>query len=604
MSGTSVFISYKHGDAESEVLLETLMTRLEQRGHKVLVDRHVEPGSTWSEELYGYLMTCDAAIVIASSLALESDWCQREWAILACRASTCDLTVLPICVGELPSTELRALASVQAVSSEEPIQAVLQALESVRAREIRADDFHALHHAWNEHLFAQARVFDKEAFALADVYVTPECRVLTWADIASGQVDPFDEKDGARTAVLEAITHHIAKPRNCEPIVVQGAAGSGKSAMSLYLARELQKIGFTVSRIRFKDLRIRPREKLSEALVDALRIGPEHDDCPRPQEDLFGHEAKSGRIRFRGREISSHVIILDGWDEVTLAGTQSMHTFFTDWLWELREHFLKRAGLKAQLILTGRPSLALKQSKFLRPDTPVLTLRPMRPEQLSAYSCSLCSAASWDIPESRRVRVIERYASEFEKPDSTGIHMIGLPLLAMLAFRTIARAPDDDSDILSSPTALYHSLIQETAMSGGKSIDDPDRLDPNFEHDARKLLGACAATISALGGEERITLVELKTRLNERKSWGLPEFSLDEIGDDDAGLWHDFVAKFYFKEGRGGGKSTGNGTNEIGCEFLHRSFREYLFAECIRDTLVDIVSDFCREGRAPRNTNY
>jgi hypothetical protein len=116
-----------------------------------------------------------------------------------------------------------------------------------------------VHDAWRTHadyqrrLFEETPVFGEEPFALADVYVDVECGTLTWEEITAEEdrpgtsgpaaaasnthvrraVDPFDEAVGGRHDLLTTVMSLIADADFRDAVVVQGAAGSGKSAFTL-----------------------------------------------------------------------------------------------------------------------------------------------------------------------------------------------------------------------------------------------------------------------------------------------------------------------------------------------------------------------------------
>jgi uncharacterized protein YjbI with pentapeptide repeats len=92
-----------------------------------------------------------------------------------------------------------------------------------------------------------------------------------------------------------------------------------------------------------------------------------------------------------------------------------------------------------------------------------------------------------------------------------------------------------------------------------------------------------------------VSFAELRNRLEEDddtiKTWR-SELGLRGIVDDATreSVLHELVVNFYFK----------GGNTSIGCEFLHKSFREYLFAEAIVAVLKDLSDGKSGPLQAPK----
>ncbi|WP_331727886.1 toll/interleukin-1 receptor domain-containing protein [Streptomyces sp. NBC_01176] len=94
-----VFISHSSkGDRKATRLCSLLSAQLRECGHEVLIDRDgLKPGAEWRTELYRWLATCDAAVLVLSAKALASRWVQREIDILMWRRGLgCHLEVVPV----------------------------------------------------------------------------------------------------------------------------------------------------------------------------------------------------------------------------------------------------------------------------------------------------------------------------------------------------------------------------------------------------------------------------------------------------------------------------------------------------------------------------
>lgn len=458
--------------------------------------------------------------------------------------------------------------------------------------------------------FEEAPVFGKEPFALAHVYIESECGVIKWGELqtrttgngAREDLDPFNEKCGGRHDLLERVLSLIADPKFSDAIVIQGVAGAGKSSFTLRLAAELHRLGLMPIRIRLRDL---PLDRhVSEALPRALF--PPDRELPeaargRSVEDPFIKGAIfNEQIQFREHTICPYVLILDGWDEISISAAEGFKIRVNRMLEQIRTEYLRRPGIPIRVILTGRPSTAVEDSTFLRDTTPLLTVRPLHPAHLRKFVDDLRSVLAlrpvspttadisfWEVPEQSVFEpVFRKYEQEYEKVSGrehaesvsvlTGsMEVLGLPLLAHLAVRLIAQWPGDKAELVSNPTTLYRSMIDLTCEKGGKLADDPVELQNIHRVPGarlRQLLHRTAAAMTVHGGES-ISYRELALRLK------MPGDELDKATTDLA-TRHSLSAlliAFFFKGGH----------THLGCEFLHKSFREYLFAEAIIEALKD-----------------
>jgi hypothetical protein len=482
------------------------------------------------------------------------------------------------------------------------------------------------HTEYQRWLFEEAPVFEKEPFALEHVYVDTECGKLTWGQISKDQqlldkgqgkeherVDPFSEKWGDRKPLLSTVLDMIGDPTLKDAIVIQGVAGSGKSSFTLKLCSELIREGLHPLRVRLRDLSLsRPvTEALPRALFPSDKyLSSQTESTPRPDDLFLGGSIFNEVITYRSAKISPYVLILDGWDEISISATKGFKVRVTDMLTELRSEYLKNRAVPVRIILTGRPSNAVSESKFLLDKTPVLTVRPLHPDQLNLFVGKLQKALTdrpikievkdedetWKITDPTRFdTVIARYKEEFElaseatnkerqtaasretdAAQSGSMAVMGLPLLAHLAIRLMSKWKGDDlSALVQNPTTLYRSLVDLTCEKGGKSIFDNTETEEQFRitgGELRQLLWQTATAMSVYG-QENISFRELALRLD------LEDEDLDRkvsSAAEDHKL-SSLMVSFFFKGGQ----------LHLGCEFLHKSFREYLYAEGIVEALKE-----------------
>lgn len=597
----SVFLSYKRDDPASAEAVARAEAALAANNLDVLIDRQIEPGDLWSHDLYGWLLTCSAAIAFVGEAAARSEWCRREWWFLRERHRTGGFPVIPVSVdGTWGSGGI--LDDLQGHRASNGLdEAALGQLRNLQAARPSAESYLAAHHAWLRYQYNNAPLWGREPFSLADVYVETECGRLSWGEITDEKKrrDPFrdDEDNGGRHDLVAAAMEAILDPKLREPIVVQGPPGSGKSAFTLRLANELLDRGLKPILVRFRDFRL-TLDNAGELIEDALRIGPTEEEPPRPREpivtpDLLDrpHETDKGRI-------AECVFILDGWDEVSLTGNASYQAQLRTWLPRLREFLVGRPGAPLRLVLTGRPSAEVRGSGILRKDTPIHTVRGMRPAALTRFARTLAThlgqgptnadGESWSIDLERIAPILQRYESwhneQRHKDDvSSGMDVLGSPLLAFLVFRTLADFEGDAATLVEQPTALYKALIDVTVAHAGKGQDEKVEGAVHRGGERLRFLLHRVACIITILGQEAVSFTELDYRLETdaafRKWYTAGDDLLGAVNEQEhASALQELVVNFYFK----------GGNTALGCEFLHKSFREYLFAESVVAVLLEI----------------
>ena len=603
MSQPKLFISYKRGHQVSEEVIQEIEKELIQ-DFEFLRDTNMEVSKRWTRELYDWLLGCDAAIILLSKEANDSDWCRREWAVLVARWNIKNIPIIPICV-EDDFFDTGILDEIQGtkrlLSTDNLIEKIKTALSGISSQELTADDYLAAHQAWLSWQYHDAPIFQKEPYALANVYIEPECGSLLWQQVVNDKKDPFQEKDvcGGRQPMLKTVLELMGNPDFSDLIAIQAGPGAGKSAFTLKLTSALIDEGLQPILVKFRDLRLGSFSSVDELLDDAIRIGFSDEEFPNPDSGIICNLLKE-RTQFRQAGICKTVIILDGWDEVSLTGNESFKAQLSTWLPKIRDYFINKRGVKVRMVLTGRPSGEVSHSGVLRKTTPLLTMRAMRPEQLQQYAQNISQylidanknadkeskLPLWVLNLDALEPVFKNYDDWFhgertQDYDSTG-DFLGNPLLAYLSFRVFAETDKSPQDLISKPTALYHELINITVNHAGKGRDEglEDTAHRGGE-DLKRLLQEVATTISILRGES-VSYSELKARF-EDSELPIPKQLLNEWyqqADTETAL-QELVINFYFK----------GGNTNLGCEFLHKSFREYLFAEAIFSALLDAAED-------------
>ncbi|MBL8188387.1 MAG: pentapeptide repeat-containing protein, partial [Acidobacteria bacterium] len=489
----------------------------------------------------------------------------------------------------------------------------------------------ATHAEYQREQYETAPVFRFEPFALKDVYVETECGVLDWQEIreksprremheaeapdrADRDFSPFNEKYGGRHNLVETVMGFIRNPKFHDPIVLQGDAGAGKSSFTIRLSAELLSEGFCPIRVRLKHLQL--GKPLLEALPDAIELGDEDrlakNPLTKPKDLLLG-----GRIfneRYGTTDLCRYVLILDGWDELSLSDNRGFRENVQDMLKDVRDTFFRGSdNARVRVIITGRPSEdVIKKndtkdgySYFLTAATKVLTLRPMRPDQLRdltarmktaletqpIYAPHTETAASWQIPDLTKFEpVFKTYEETFAEKRSQRLEVLGSPLLAYLAIRVMAETEGDLTKLINQPTRLYRELTNLTCGGAGKFVadkrDKPGERDAWWRTDGAKLRQLLQRTAAAMtiNGKEYISKDQLARRVFD----GEDDETDDVVGEAGReSTLSKLMISFFFKGGH----------PELGCEFSHKSFREYLTAERI----VEVLKEF---GRASNEFTF
>lgn len=474
----------------------------------------------------------------------------------------------------------------------------------------------AEHGEYQRWLYEEAPVLGKSPFALKHIYVETECGRLTWGEInppetqvvgrrapiekhAVEKPDPFSEQHGGRHPLLDTVLNMISQSDVREPIVIQAIAGAGKSSFTVRLCVELLKRRLRPIRIRLKNLRF--DKHVSEALQQAVELSDEvrsSDGIPPTPKNLFRQGKIFDEVGFgKYDRVSRYVLILDGWDEISLSN-ESFKRRIERMLEQLRAEYIDNQSrpYPVRVIITGRPSEDVNESGFLRDKTPFLTIRPFSSDQLKKFVGSLSEAVknhplnTPDMDEwppfdpSRFEPILRRYEEEFSPERLTlpsrnrSVGALGLPLLAHLAARLISVWKGNAETLVEDSTTLYRNLVNLTCAKSGKYESDEEVVDEIREQsrivgvDLRRLLWQ-TATAMTIYGKDLMPYEELAKRLK------LEDEQLDEHVTEATGanMLSSLLISFYFK----------GGIKHLGCEFAHKSFREYLFAEAIVEALKE-----------------
>jgi NACHT domain/Pentapeptide repeats (8 copies) len=446
-----------------------------------------------------------------------------------------------------------------------------------------------------------------EPFAISDVYIDTECGSLLWKTIRDGieeteetsrkGIDPFAESSAKRQGLLDSVIGLMAEKNFNDCIVIQGAPGSGKSTFTKRLSIQLRKEGLIPLRIPLQYMRV--DANIFDALQDVI-VSYCGSVAGSFRRDLLREKVFSDQVDFGNGKISPYVFIFDGWDEISLSADEGFQQRVERLLDSIRQAFLSQNVNKVRVIITGRPSQAVGRTNFLRDATPVFTIRPVRPEQLDGYVRLLGEALSkpafqgpeidpWQLGDpSRYSPILRRYKKEF--PRTGSLEVLGQPLLAHLAMKVMASFKGDLSELIAPPTTLYRHLVDLTCYKGGKSpTDESSGKSGRIEgKELRSLLHGTALAITAYGTES-IPTDELEMRM---ETLGVGQDIFVTKKASPLARLANLMISFYFKGVQA----------QSGCEFLHKSFREYLAAEAI----VEVLKEYGSQAKSalPQRAQY
>lgn len=595
-----IFFSYKRNHPETTAVLEPVKVALEEAGYEVLIDRDIEGGEEWEQKLADWMFECAGAVIFASRAAMEdSEWCGREWSALSLWSRYRDIPLIPILI-DLSPTELHLFSRLQCLQKSDTnlLSALLLRLtKTTPCYKIHPEDYITLHHQWLNYLYHRAPVLGCEPFSLADTYMEAECGILKWGKIREQKLDPDAESEstGGRKSCSETVLSLFADCSLREPIVVRGPAGAGKTSFCLHLADRLLSEGLAPIFIRFRNLTYHGQNDLWRLLSqpNTLRVGHANHSAPEPSRPVIDDILLREKVIFKGTTICRYIFIFDGWDEVSLGTSEGYKSKLQNILSLIRTQLFgsSRVGPPVRVILTGRPSIEVKESGLLRDETPILSLRPVSPSSLQMFSDTLVDKLGLNR---RKANIViaqyDEWCKNLKRESLRNLEVLGLPLLALLAFRALASDRVAPSQILQSSSALYQELIDQTVQHAGKG--QKELLSPAAHVggvELRLLLQRTASMITVTG-EESINFEELDRRLRNDPALGNWEEKLRQATDTHP--LHALVINFYFK----------GGDTEFGCEFLHKTFREYLYAEAVVTTLESVL-DTCKDAHpipAPR----
>lgn len=431
---------------------------------------------------------------------------------------------------------------------------------------------HADYQKW---LFEEKPLFEEKEFSLNDIYVQMKCNNINPSSSIEWDAD-----------LGHKVFSYIENDEFNQPIIIEGTAGSGKSSFTLWLCAELIERGYRPIRIPFKLIEFDPNKKFFDDediykilaktinFKDAERYGK---DWPQVNVDLFcGGKIFNERIPNKKINISPYVIILDGWDELTLSAQKS----FTEFLNGLYKTFINHNNNIIRLILTGRPSNLINTNcKILANKPPILDIKQLNANLLKELFEKL------NIFNKLDSEIINKIINDYEYNRNQTYEILGLPLLVFIVHELLSD-PNNQMDykkLFSNKAILYKQLADLTCENAGKRKQiKKEELDAHIYGESLRNLLQKTAKIISLKGSELVSYDDLSILLKDDEL---------DIAEEDISK---IIISYYFKGGH----------HNAGCEFVHKSFREYFCAEALMNCFDEYYREIQDLGNATSKKVY
>ncbi|MEM7406417.1 MAG: toll/interleukin-1 receptor domain-containing protein [Pseudomonadota bacterium] len=137
-----LFISHSSHEPENRALLQSVCDGFKANGYTVLVDEAaggIPIGERWYKCIHSWLYECDAAIILFSNAATESDFVRHEVAVLSSRSIVQpDFRIFPVLIGDVRPEALSQgalgtarISDIQAATTDDPGEIVAKVAEQL-----------------------------------------------------------------------------------------------------------------------------------------------------------------------------------------------------------------------------------------------------------------------------------------------------------------------------------------------------------------------------------------------------------------------------------------------------------------------------------------
>ncbi|BAZ31033.1 hypothetical protein NIES4074_35030 [Cylindrospermum sp. NIES-4074] len=401
-----------------------------------------------------------------------------------------------------------------------------------------------------------------ETFSYRDIYVKPKARGVN----ANGKIDPQSEAFDLETWVKNLLFDKDSKKQS-QVIFIQGGPGRGKSIFCRMFA-DLVRLDiyrrWTPMLIRLRDI-----EEFQNSLEETLRSRLKFDFALRDNWLIDSH------TRF--------LFILDGFDELRIERSNNQTV----------DRFIRQVGTfqfdyqgKHRVIITGR-EMALHGIDRLPPN--------LERVEISAMDADLQN--QW-FNNWRRHSNADK-ATAFQQFLQNNNHcpeaLKELAKEPLLLYMLVAMHRDNELDpkkFEQASSTEAKILVYEQALNWVLKIQRSDSRHPELNYELtkqnpealRRLLAEAAVCITQ-SGVESASMQTVKARLQQDEEVKqLIETAEKQLGEE---ALKTALSAFYIKSNGGG------------VEFFHKSFREFLCAERLKQSL----EDWTEPGRRGKNFN-
>lgn len=390
-------------------------------------------------------------------------------------------------------------------------------------------------------------VWSQPGLTLEKSYVDLECGSLTWGEINESLrrgggfgLNPLDESSAPRKDLLAATLDWLQKGNLQEFLVIEGSPGSGKSSFTIRLSVKLIELGYQPIRVRLRDLgRQADDEPIAEIAKKILEVDPAELEY-----SLEHNQTKP-------------LLILDGWDELTLLPDQNLNNRVGNFLDSIRSAVLDRWKGRIPVILTGRPTKAVTTARNMTEETRILTIYRFSPAQLRDYLVKLDATYNTDSNRSPDVDIIlQTYENDWKL--SQGVpssqvagttDVIGWPLLAHVAYRLMRECEwSRQTSLIADRTMLLRCLTEYYCIHSRNPSDEPFGTEVRSRLEAPKLRSLVQETAIAMTvrGTECISHEELRNEMALWSSRSKADQDLNLVGAVDTDI---FLINYLFKSG-------------------------------------------------------
>ncbi|AFZ28084.1 putative low-complexity protein [Cylindrospermum stagnale PCC 7417] len=412
----------------------------------------------------------------------------------------------------------------------------------------------------------QETVFN-ETFSYRDIYVKPKARGVN----ANGKIDNQSETFDLETWVKNLLFDKDPKNQS-QVIFIQGGPGRGKSIFCRMFAdlvrRDIYR-RWTPILIRLRDI-----EEFQPSLEETLRSRLKFDFALRDNWLI------DPQTRF--------LFILDGFDELRIerSNNQTVERFIRQ-VGRFQHDCQENKSMGHRVIITGR-EMALHGIDRLPPNLERVEIAEMDIDLQSQWFNNWRRHSDAD-----KAIAFQQFLQDKKHCPEALKELAKEPLLL---YMLVAMHRDDELDISKFEQASGTEakiLVYEQALNWVLKIQRSDSRHPELNDELtkqkpealRRLLAEAAVCITQLEGESASMQI-VKARLQQDDEVKqLIEAAEKQLGEE---ALKTALSAFYIK-------SDGSG----GVEFFHKSFREFLFAERLKQSL----EDWTEPGKRGKNFN-